>query len=198
LDENVRIGKYIVSDRLVRLVHGICEGLKYIHNSKLAHRDLKTQNVLVSDNGQQAILTDFGSMTDLNIEIRTSRIAQEIEEWAAQNCSMFYKAPELFAPKIGSVINGKADIWSLGCLIFALMFNKGPFDYVAERGDSIALAVSNVKYSMPMNLVDRPEALTNIVKNTLIDVPEKRFDMTQILNQLNGISEFDLKEITLA
>ena len=47
---------------------------------------------------------------------------------------MFYKAPELFNVRIGT-IDEKADIWSLGCVLYALMFNKGPFDYVAGKGN---------------------------------------------------------------
>ena len=83
-----------------------------------------------------ALLTDFGSMTDRVIEVNTSRKAQEIQDFAAENCSMFYKAPELFNVKIGT-IDEKADIWSLGCVLYALMFNKGPFDYVAGKGNAL-------------------------------------------------------------
>lgn len=118
----------------MKLFIGVCNGVNYIHESNLAHRDLKPQNILLGDDMSTAILTDFGSMTDRQIEIDTSKKSQEIQEWAAQNCSMFYKAPELFSPKVGSPITEKADIWSLGCVLFAFLFNKGPFDYVVERG----------------------------------------------------------------
>lgn len=100
----------------------------------MAHRDLKPLNVLLSNDRQTPVLTDFGSMTDRLIKIDDSRKALEIEDWAAQNCSMFYKAPELFSPKTGSIIDEKSDIWSLGCILYALMYNKGPFDYVYEKG----------------------------------------------------------------
>lgn len=60
-------------------------------------------------------------MTSKVIEIKNSRKAQEIQDWAAQNCSMFYRAPELFNPKIGSSIDESADVWSLGCVLYALM-----------------------------------------------------------------------------
>lgn len=134
LDINIKQTKQIKLDRLVKLFLGICNGLSYIHESNLAHRDLKPQNILISDDGYTAVLTDFGSMTDRLIEINTSRKSQEISDWAAQNCSMYYKAPELFMPRVGQTINEKADIWSLGCILFSIMYNKGPFDYVAEKG----------------------------------------------------------------
>ncbi len=122
---------------MIKLFYAITSGLNYIHESNLAHRDLKPQNVLLSnDERVGALLTDFGSMTERVIEVNTSRKAQEIQDFAAQNCSMFYKAPELFNVKIGT-IDEKADIWSLGCVLYALMFNKGPFDYVAGKGNAL-------------------------------------------------------------
>jgi serine/threonine protein kinase len=42
---------------------GVCNALNDIHASNLAHRDLKPQNILLDDNRNSAILTDFGSMS---------------------------------------------------------------------------------------------------------------------------------------
>lgn len=187
LESNQKISKYIKNDRVIRLFKGICSGLSYIHEVNLAHRDLKPQNVLLSDDRQVPILTDFGSMTERQIEITSSKKAQEVQEWAAENCSMFYKAPELFEPKVDAAINEKADIWSLGCILFALLFNNGPFDYVAEKGDSIALAVANTKYFIP-NRITRIDCLTNMLKKTILYDPKERDSLNKLLNDLNSSS----------
>jgi serine/threonine kinase 16 len=134
LQHYTKSSNFISTNAIIKLFSGICFGLNFIHEADLAHRDLKPQNILLSNNKQEAILTDFGSMTEKNIKIVDSKKRQEIEDWSAQNCSMFYKAPELFSPKVGMVISEKADLWSLGCLLYYLMFNKGPFDYVIEKG----------------------------------------------------------------
>jgi serine/threonine kinase 16 len=118
---NLKQAKYINNDRLINLFYGLCDGLNHIHDNNLAHRDLKPHNVLISNDGRIPILTDYGSMTDRSIEIKTSKICQEIQDWAAQNCSMFYKAPELFSPRVGICIDEHADYWSLGCILYALM-----------------------------------------------------------------------------
>ena len=139
LDRHNKKQSKIKLNRLIKLFHAICSGLNYIHESNLAHRDLKPQNVLLSgEDGVGAVLTDFGSMTERIIQVNNSRKAQEIQDFSAENCSMFYKAPELFTVSLG-VIDEKADIWSLGCVLYALMFNKGPFDYVVEKGIVLTL-----------------------------------------------------------
>ena len=79
-------------------------------------------------------MTDFGSMSERIIEISTSKKAQQIQDWASENCSLFYKAPELFQPDLHRNITEKADIWSFGCNLYASMYNKGPFDYVVTKG----------------------------------------------------------------
>lgn len=136
-----------------------------------------------SDSKIDAILADFGSMSESIIRIANAHKAQEIQDWASENCSMFYKAPELFVPQEYQEITESADIWSFGCNLYAAMYNKGPFDYVLERGDSIALAVSNARFTIP----DRParnERLINLVKNTVIVNPNERISLNRIRLEL--------------
>ena len=174
--------------RIIKLMIGVCNALNDIHASNLAHRDLKPQNILLDDNRNIAILTDFGSMSERVIEIKNSRKAQEIEEWASENCSLFYKAPEFFSPQENSKITEKADIWSFGCNLYATMYNKGPFDYVVNKGDSIALAASSARFTIP-NVPNRSEKLINILKNTICIEQDKRMTVGTILTELIGLSK---------
>lgn len=128
---------YLVDDHVIKLMIGVCNALNDIHCSNLAHRDLKASNVLLSDDKKTAILTDFGSMSERVIEIKDSKKASYIQDWASENCSLFYKAPELFTPQENHSITEKADIWSLGCNFYIAMYNKGPFDYVVNRGKKL-------------------------------------------------------------
>jgi serine/threonine kinase 16 len=122
-------------------------------------------------------------MSESIIPIMNVRKAQEIQDWASENCSMFYKAPELFTPQEHKEITESADIWSFGCNLYAAMFNKGPFDYILEHGDSIALAVSNARFTIP-NRPTRNEKLVNLVKNTVIVNPNERISLNRIRLEL--------------
>ena len=55
------------------------------------------------------------------VEIKNSRDAQNLQDLAAERCTLPYRAPELFHVALYSMIDEKVDIWSLGVLIFELL-----------------------------------------------------------------------------
>lgn len=91
------------------------------------------------------------------------------QDWAAQHCTISYRAPELFTVDSQCVIDERTDVWvrgpppaggrvegagaeagadraalqSLGCVLYCMMFGEGPYDMVFQKGDSVALAVQN-------------------------------------------------------
>ncbi|XP_022908829.1 serine/threonine-protein kinase 16 [Onthophagus taurus] len=136
---------------VLRIFNQICEGVKFIHEAKpepLAHRDIKTANICFTESFSP-VLMDFGSMAPARVQVCGSTDAQRLQDIAAERCSMPYRAPELFNVESYCVIDERTDIWSLGCLLYALCFFKSPFDIVYERGDSVALAVLSGNIPFP-------------------------------------------------
>ncbi|XP_034238681.1 serine/threonine-protein kinase 16 [Thrips palmi] len=131
----------------------ICEGIKAFHEAKpepLAHRDLKTANILL-DNYNNPIIMDLGSVARARVKITGTSDAQKLQDLAAERCSMPYRAPELWNVESYCIIDERTDIWSLGCLLYAMCYFKSPFDAVYERGDSVALAVISGTVHFPEN-----------------------------------------------
>jgi serine/threonine kinase 16 len=178
--------KHLSDEKIAKLMFGLCNALQCMHDANLAHRDLKPQNILLNDDKTESVLTDFGSVTERIISIKDNRKSQEVQDWACENCSMFYKPPELFSPQINTQINEMADVWSMGCNLFTTMYNKGPFDYVAEKGDSIALAVSSARFTMP-DTPKRSEILVGIVKGTIVVDAHSRLTISQIACELKKL-----------
>ncbi|XP_078083949.1 serine/threonine-protein kinase 16 isoform X2 [Mustelus asterias] len=133
---------FMPEEKILKIFHGLCGGLKAIHDKGYAHRDLKPTNVLLDDN-EQPVLMDLGSMNKARIEVKGSREAMTIQDWAAQRCTISYRAPELFSVSSHCIIDERTDIWSLGCVVYAMMFLEGPYDGIFHKGDCVALAVQN-------------------------------------------------------
>lgn len=86
-----------------KVLDGICDALEYIHSKQIVHRDLKPENIIITHNGQNVKLIDFGlSDADwfavLKIPAGTRR----------------YAAPELVC---GKAVDCRTDIYSLGCIM---------------------------------------------------------------------------------
>lgn len=129
--------------QVLHIFLGICEGLKALHEAKpvpLAHRDMKTANVCLSDT-MEPVLVDLGSAAEARLQICGQQEAQKLQDTAEERCSIVYRAPELFNVQSYCMIDERTDIWSLGCVLYAMCYFKCPFDAAYEKGDSVALAV---------------------------------------------------------
>jgi serine/threonine kinase 16 len=95
---------------------------------------------------------------------------------------MAYRAPELFDVKGGATLDEKVDVWSLGCILFALAYLHSPFETVqtTEHGGSIALAVMNGRYKHPANS-PYGEGVRRLIDGMLKVDPRERPNIHQVL-----------------
>ncbi|XP_010075745.1 PREDICTED: serine/threonine-protein kinase Nek5-like, partial [Pterocles gutturalis] len=103
-------------DQILSWFVQISLGLKHIHDKKILHRDVKTQNIFLSNNGKVAKLGDFGIARQLNSTMEL-----------AHTCvgTPYYLSPEMCENR---PYNNKTDIWSLGCVLYELCALKHPFE----------------------------------------------------------------------
>lgn len=127
----------------------------------------------------EPILVDLGSCTEAREQICGQSDAQRLQDWAEERCSIVYRAPEFFNvqsyctysiqfisiclyhtdlltfnaffPFSSGMIDERTDIWSLGCVLYAICFFKCPYDVIYEKGDSVALAVLSGNVDFPDN-----------------------------------------------
>ncbi|XP_008997783.1 serine/threonine-protein kinase 16 isoform X3 [Callithrix jacchus] len=104
------------------------------------------------------------------------------QDWAAQRCTISYRAPELFSVQSHCVIDERTDVWSLGCVLYAMMFGEGPYDMVFQKGDSVALAVQN-QLSIPQS-PRHSSALRQLLASMMTVDPQQRPHIPQLLSQL--------------
>merc|ERR1712224_454058 len=97
------------------------------HDPPWAHRDIKPANVLLGD-GDVPVLMDFGSVKEARVHITNRTEALLLQEDAAQNCSMPYRAPELFDVPSDANIDERTDVFSLGATLYAMAYYYSPFE----------------------------------------------------------------------
>ena len=109
----------------------IADGLQAAHGLGIFHRDLKPQNVMLTDGGLVKIL-DFGLARRLHPEeagfdpsqSAPARSAAAAETYTARGGTIRYMAPEQFVTGQSSV---QSDIWALGVLLYELTSGRHPF-----------------------------------------------------------------------
>lgn len=129
-----------MSVRQVRnFMRDILSGLKYLHQLKIVHRDIKMSNLLVTVD-KRIKICDFGLSTRLG--------ANNIEEKEI-SCAcgtVNYLPPELLGPTFK--LTTGADVWSAGVVMYGLLVGKLPF-----TGSVEAYTFVRIKY----HLYDMPE-----------------------------------------
>ncbi|OHT14679.1 Serine/threonine-protein kinase Nek5 [Tritrichomonas foetus] len=142
----------------------LCLALKHCHDRKILHRDLKTQNVFLTQKGLVK-LGDFG----------ISKILEHTTSFAKTSIGTpYYLSPEICE---GRPYNEKSDIWSLGCVLYEICTLKHPFDSNCING----LIVKIIR-CRPAPIPKCYSAnLQGIIDSLLQKQPSKRPKINQIL-----------------
>ncbi|KAK9461852.1 kinase-like domain-containing protein [Lipomyces oligophaga] len=150
-----------------------------------AHRDIKPANIMLSQTGVP-VLMDLGSCMRARTKVTSRAQALEIQDSAAEQCTLPYRAPELFDVKTNTTIDERVDIWSLGCTFFCLLYSSSPFELqTSESGASLNLAIANGQYRFPES-PRYSEVTKNIIRSCLTVDPATRPFVDDIISQIEG------------
>ncbi|KAM3933001.1 serine/threonine-protein kinase Nek5-like isoform 1-T3 [Leptodactylus fuscus] len=154
-------------DQILNWFVQISLGLKHIHDRKVLHRDIKAQNIFLTNNGTMAKLGDFGIARMLNNTMELARTCVG---------TPYYLSPEICENR---PYNNKTDIWSLGCVLYELCTLKHPFEASGLR--QLVLKICRGRYE-PLSLKYSYDLRTLISQLFKIS-PRDRPSITSILKK---------------
>ncbi|XP_053602975.1 cyclin-G-associated kinase isoform X2 [Plodia interpunctella] len=171
---------------ILRVFYQMCRAVQHMHAQvpPIAHRDLKLENFLISNEGTIK-LCDFGSATTDIYSPNPSWSANQrnmLEENLAQFTTPMYRAPELLDTWDNRKIDHAVDVWALGCVLYTLCFMQHPFE------DSAKLAILNGNYNLNPN-DQKNKCFHEIIHGCLTVNPEERLTINSVLERLAAIAE---------
>jgi serine/threonine-protein kinase len=146
---------------VLRVVARVAEALAYAHGLGVVHRDVKPANVMVDLPRHQVKLTDFG-------------IAR-LDDGLRSRSGVMMGTPSFMAPEqlAGGRIDGRADLYALGVMLFQLLTGRLPYD-----APSMGQLLMQIARAAPLELrglrPELPEALSDLVAALLQKDPAER------------------------
>jgi serine/threonine protein kinase len=150
-------------DRAVRICAQIADALEAAHERGLVHRDVKPANILIG-RADHAYLSDFGL-------IRRSEVSTAITKTGQFMGTIDYVAPEQIK---GEAIDGRADIYSLGCVLYECLAGEPPFRHETE----VATLYAHLEDPSPVpsaKVPTVPAALDEVVARAMAKRPDERY-----------------------
>ena len=160
--------------QVVPIIAQLCKALQAAHERNVVHRDVKPENVFLSQEGGETFvkLLDFGvaktnAFRALSTSGRRSTLAGE------SLGTPYYMSPEQF--KSSKSIDHRSDLWSVGVLAYEALTGKLPFE--AETVSALAIVVNEAKATPPSRVnPSLPGAFDTWFAKACAREPADRFD----------------------
>ena len=181
------------SATVLQIMLDVVDGLAAIHAAGFRHGDVKAGNVLLTATNN-AVLSDLGSASTLEVKVRSRGAALSLQEQASSLSTASYRSPELHDTPSECTVDGKADVWALGCLMFAACFSRTPFES-ASGLSTLALLSGNM--SLPPRHPWPLEWLRAIESCLCVDCAA-RLDLAMLQRTLKTLPVVDLAREVVA
>jgi serine/threonine protein kinase len=180
LADRIGSGRTLSMGEAIQIAGQVCDGLDYAHKKIVVHRDIKPQNILVSESGD-AKIADFGLARGANV--RTLFDSGEI------GGTPHYMSPEQFE---NDNVDGQSDVYSVGILLYQMLTGQVPF-----QSDTWMTLFDKHKNGipvppMPANL-DVPGWLRRIVERAVEKDRQQRYQSAgEMLSDIEDGNEREL------
>ena len=145
----------------------IAKALGAAHKKGVIHRDIKPHNILISSEGRNVKVADFG-------------IAKAATNSTMTNIGSIIGSVHYFSPEQakGKSVKNNADLYSLGIVLYEMLLGKVPF-----KGDSpISIALQHINEEIDFTLEEKtqiPQSIRTLIKKLTEKSPEDRYQSSE-------------------
>jgi serine/threonine-protein kinase len=184
LDQILRSDEGLTLAQKLDVVAQLCDGLAFAHDQGIVHRDIKPGNIRLLEDGTVKIL-DFG-------------IAKFAQSSLTQSGTVMgtpsYMAPEQIS---GQPVDGRADVFSAGVLLYELLSGHRPF--VGDSPTAVAYQIMHTDpHPLRDELPDLPDAVNQIVSRALQKSADERYakarDMASDLHTVKIMLDMPMRD----
>lgn len=173
LKDKIKSGP-IPTKEVVDIAIQIADGLEAAHKKGIVHRDIKSQNIMITKD-RKAKIMDFGLA-----KIKTGK---QISKSGTIVGTISYMSPEQAK---GEAVDHRADIWSFGIILYEMLSGDLPFK--GEYEQAIAYSVINEEPQPLILPKDFPYEIRAILDKLLVKEPEKRYQkMSDVVYDLHTL-----------
>jgi len=162
LDEFIRDKEPMSAERVVRIGAALADALGYAHAKGVIHRDIKPANIII-DEGDVPRIADFGIA---KVQHDPHRTRDNVIVG-----TLSYMSPEQLS---GETLDGRSDLFSLGCVLVELLTKHRPFD-----GPNMTAIVNKIIHDsvdfVSLEKADAPRDLVTILRRVLEKDRDRRF-----------------------
>jgi serine/threonine protein kinase/Tfp pilus assembly protein PilF len=173
LKDKIKSGPILIK-AAINIAIQIAEGLEAAHKKGIVHRDIKSQNIMITNDGKVKIM-DFG--------LAKIRGGTQITKIGTTVGTLAYMSPEQAK---GEGVDHRTDIWSFGVVLYEMLTGQLPF--MGEYEQAIIYSIINEEVK---TYSDNPSSpIQKIINNSLKKDPGKRYlQVSDIIKELRSIED---------
>ena len=161
--------------QLAVLFYQVFSGLWYLHDNKILHRDIKLENIMISQKEK-----DYETGEELFwvkiIDFGTAKIFEKNKKEKDVVGSSYYIAPEVLQQNY----NEKCDTWSVGVILYMMLVGRAPFD--GKDDEEIILKINSADYnSKEPKLMKHSPEVRDLVSKLLEKDTDKRYSAREAI-----------------